>query len=64
MKRAIIVGATSGIGQEIAKVLLAQGWKIGKRTSDSISRTESGTNSNASVGRNPKGCCIEIEWAD
>ena len=29
MKRAIIVGATSGIGQEIAKVLLAQGWKIG-----------------------------------
>ena len=54
MKRAIIVGATSGIGQEIAKVLLAQGWKI----------MESGTNSNASVGRNPKGCCIEIEWAD
>lgn len=28
-KRAIIIGATSGIGQEVAKVLLLQGWKIG-----------------------------------
>ncbi len=29
MKRAIIIGATSGIGLEMAKVLLAQGWRLG-----------------------------------
>lgn len=29
MKKAIIIGATSGIGQEVAKGLLLQGWKIG-----------------------------------
>lgn len=29
MKRAVIIGATSGIGQEVAKVLLLQGWSIG-----------------------------------
>lgn len=29
MKRAIIIGATSGIGYEVAKRLLLQGWKIG-----------------------------------
>lgn len=29
MKRAIIIGATSGIGYEVAKGLLLQGWKIG-----------------------------------
>ncbi len=29
MKRAVIIGATSGIGQEIAKLLWAQGWQIG-----------------------------------
>ena len=29
MKRAIIIGATSGIGKEVAKELLLQGWKIG-----------------------------------
>lgn len=29
MKRAIIIGATSGIGQEVAKGLLLEGWKIG-----------------------------------
>lgn len=29
MKRAIIIGATSGIGKEVAKGLLLQGWKIG-----------------------------------
>ena len=27
MKRAIIIGATSGIGKEVAKGLLLQGWK-------------------------------------
>lgn len=29
MKRAIIIGATSGIGQEVAKGLLLEGWRIG-----------------------------------
>nr|WP_302830410.1 SDR family NAD(P)-dependent oxidoreductase [uncultured Bacteroides sp.] len=29
MKRAIIIGATSGIGQEVAKLLVKQGWHIG-----------------------------------
>ena len=29
MKRAIIIGATSGIGKEVAKGLLQQGWHIG-----------------------------------
>lgn len=29
MKRAIIIGATSGIGQEVAKLLIAEGWNIG-----------------------------------
>lgn len=29
MKRAIIVGATSGIGEEVAKLLIQQGWHIG-----------------------------------
>lgn len=29
MKRAIIIGATSGIGKEVAKLLVRQGWYIG-----------------------------------
>ena len=29
MKKAIIVGATSGIGLEVAKLLLAEGWTLG-----------------------------------
>lgn len=29
MKKAIIIGATSGIGQEVAKLLIQQGWQIG-----------------------------------
>lgn len=29
MKKAIIIGATSGIGQEVAKCLLLDGWRIG-----------------------------------
>lgn len=29
MKRAVIIGATSGIGEEVANLLLSQGWHIG-----------------------------------
>lgn len=29
MKKAIIIGATSGIGQEVARLLIEQGWRIG-----------------------------------
>ena len=29
MKKAIIVGATSGIGKEVAILLLKEGWRIG-----------------------------------
>ena len=29
MQKAIIIGATSGIGQEVARILVQQGWHIG-----------------------------------
>ncbi|MDR1330503.1 MAG: SDR family NAD(P)-dependent oxidoreductase [Tannerella sp.] len=29
MKKAIIAGATSGIGREVAKILLSEGWQLG-----------------------------------
>ncbi|HHV04324.1 MAG: SDR family NAD(P)-dependent oxidoreductase [Bacteroidales bacterium] len=29
MKRAVIIGATSGIGKEVARILLSEGWKVG-----------------------------------
>ena len=29
MKKAIILGASSGIGMEVSKLLLADGWKTG-----------------------------------
>ena len=29
MKRIVIVGATSGIGLEVAKLYMAKGWKVG-----------------------------------
>ena len=29
MRQAIIVGASSGLGKEVAQLLLADGWRIG-----------------------------------
>ena len=29
MKRAVIMGATSGIGREVALLLLSEGWHVG-----------------------------------
>jgi NAD(P)-dependent dehydrogenase (short-subunit alcohol dehydrogenase family) len=29
MKRAIVIGASSGIGYEVAQLLLSEGWKVG-----------------------------------
>ncbi len=29
MKRAIVIGASSGLGNEVAKLLLEQGWTLG-----------------------------------
>ena len=29
MKRAIIIGATSGIGLEVARIWAARGWRLG-----------------------------------
>ena len=31
-KRAIVIGASSGIGLEVAKLLIEQGWKVGVAT--------------------------------
>ena len=42
MKRAIVIGATSGIGLEVAKLLLARGWSVGVagRRADELQRLQ------------------------
>ena len=68
MKKAIIIGATSGIGQEVAKCLLLDGWQIGVARQTAIRSRKpatgsTGSDSNSSVGRNPGRCRREIEYA-
>ena len=54
MKRAIIIGATSGIGKEVAQRLLSEGWQIGMRADASllskISGKCTGTDKNSVTG--------------
>lgn len=61
MKRAIIIGATSGIGEEVAKLLIQQGWHIGiagrrEEALEKLQATAPGTNRNSTSGRNRFGC--------
>lgn len=68
MKKAIIIGATSGIGQEVAKCLLLEGWKIGVARQTAIfsrkpATGSTGSNSNPSIRRNPRGCKRKAESA-
>lgn len=61
MKRAIIIGATSGIGEEVAKLLIQQGWHIGiagrrEEALEKLQATAPRANRNSTSGRNRFGC--------
>lgn len=74
MKRAIIIGATSGIGKEVAQRLLSEGWQIGiagRRQSGSrrFPANRTGTDKNSITGRHSGRQCrkawmrLSINWA-
>lgn len=73
MKRAIIIGATSGIGEEVAKLLIQQGWHIGiagrrEEALEKLQATAPGQIEIQLSGRNRFGCphrwkhSPEVRW--
>ena len=66
MKRAVIIGATSGIGREVAKQLLLQGWHLGiagapASVTRSFAEQRTGPRRSRCTGRYPTGCSSQIE---
>ena len=65
---AIIIGATSGIGLEVARLLAGRGWKLGMQRLETrhcrtprgevatFSSATSGTSRDTAFGRDPRGC--------
>ena len=63
-KKAIIVGASSGIGYEVARLLLQEGWRLGlaaRRSRPAPASGETRYSTTASAIRNPF-TTIEPPW--